>query len=116
MDEEDEHAAKILDKSCANGGSITVVDVARLSISAVDGSMGASSDTWRPEKRVRGELVPKEELICELLEVVVLLENVLLRDPPVPRDDIVDCDKESMLGIGGVETNEERSSFSLHNA
>jgi hypothetical protein len=78
--------------------------------------MGASSDPWRPEIRVRGELVPKEELICELLEVVVLLESVLLRDPPVPRDDIVDSDKDSMLGIGGVETNEEGSSVSLHNA
>ena len=85
-------------------------------ISAVDEFMGASLDTVQPEIRGPGELVPKEELICELLEVVVLLENVLLRDPPVPRDDIVDCDKESMLGIGGVETNEEGSSFSLHNA
>jgi hypothetical protein len=29
MDEVDEDAAKILDKSCANGGSITVVDGAK---------------------------------------------------------------------------------------
>jgi hypothetical protein len=78
--------------------------------------MGASSGTGRPEIRVLGELVPKEELKCELLEVVVLLESVLLRDPLVPRDDILDCDKDSMLGIGGVETNEEGSSVSLHNA
>ena len=78
--------------------------------------MGASLDTVQPEIRGPGEMVPKDEFGCELLEVVVLLENVLLHDPPVPRYDIVDCDKESMLGIGGVETNEEGSSFSLHNA
>ena len=53
---------------------------------------------------------------CELLDEVVPLESVLLRDPLDPRDEIVDCDNDSTVGIGGVDTDEERSSVSLHNA
>jgi hypothetical protein len=116
MDEFNADAAKTLDKSCGDGGSMTVVDAAGGSIAVVDGATGASADTLRPEIRLREELVPEWVLLCELLDEVVSLESVLLRDPPVPRDEIVDCDKDLMVGIGGVDTNEEGSSVSLHNA
>ena len=64
----------------------------------------------RPEARLHEELVPEWVPICELLDEVVTLESVLLRDPLVPRDEIVDCDNDPMVGIGGVDTHEDRSS------
>jgi hypothetical protein len=70
----------------------------------------------RPEARLHEELVPEWVPICELLDEVVTLESVLLRDPLVPRDEMVVYDKDSMVGIGGVDTNEEGSTVSLHNA
>ena len=59
--------------------------------------------------------MPEQALERELLDEVVPLESVL-RDPLDPRDEIVDCANDSTVGIGGVDTNVEASSVSLHNA
>jgi hypothetical protein len=61
-------------------------------------------------------VVPEWVPLCDPLDEVVPLEIVLLRDLRVPREEIVDWDKESMVGIGGVDTNEEGSSVVLQNA
>ena len=93
-----------------------MVDVAGGSITDVDGATGVSADTSQPEIRLSKELVLERVPECELLDEAVPLESVLLRDPLVPRDEIVDCDNDSTVGIGGVDTNVEASSVSLHNA
>jgi len=92
-----------------------VVDVAGGSITDVDGATGVSADTSQPEIRLSKELVLERVPECELLDEAVPLESVL-RDPLDPRDEIVDCDNDSTVGIGGVDTNVEGSSVSLHNA
>jgi hypothetical protein len=115
-DEFNPDAAKTLDKSCGDGGSIAVVNGAGGSIDVVDGPTGASADKLRPEARLRDEVVPEWVPLCDPLDEVVPLEIVLLRDLRVPREEIVDWDKESMVGIGGVDTNEEGSSVVLQNA
>ncbi len=93
-----------------------MVDVAGESITDVDGATGVSADTSQPEIRLSKELVLERVPECELLDEVVPLESVLLRDPLDPRDEIVDCDKDPMVVIGGVDTDEDGSSVSLHNA
>ena len=81
-------AANTFDISCGGGGS-------RSSLSAITVSVLDTSDV----------------VLCWMFMPALFLPNY-----PLPSDDIIDRDNDSMLGIGGGDTHIDKGSFVLHNS
>ena len=81
-------AAKTLYISCGGGGSSS-------SLSSITITVSANSD---------------------VVGCWIFMSYLFLPNDPLPSDDVVDWDNDSMLGIGGGDTNIDEGPFVLHNS
>ena len=85
-DKKDDKSAAVNDISCGDGGYSS-------SLSAIDTYVLATSD-----------------VVC----CWIFMSDRFLPNDPLSRDDMVDWDNVSMLGIGGGDTNIDEGLFVLH--
>ena len=82
------------------------VGASTLYISCCDGGYGSSLSA----------IVVSVSATSDIGRCWILTSDLFLTNNPPPSDDMVDWDNDSMLGIGGGDTNIDEGLFALHNS